>query len=56
MEGDLAQLGHDLLVRPALEWPPQVDAYEFAEHASVDALRVIGLDRHDGGPFIGFDP
>jgi hypothetical protein len=44
--GDLAQLGHDTLVRPALEGAAQVDADDLAEHAGVDTLGIVGRKCH----------
>src|SRR5258708_14967269 len=38
---DRAELLHDALIGPALEGPAEIAADELAEHASIDALRVI---------------
>src|SRR5690606_37616014 len=43
---DLAKLGHDPLVAPALEGPAQVDADDLAQHARVHTLGVVIRERH----------
>ncbi len=47
---DLAQPLHDPVVAPPFEWPSQVDADQFPQHARIDALLIVSRDQHSSSP------